>query len=198
MPCRRSHFASSKPFEAAPAPRSSPSSERRAPCGGDRPSGSSSSTALRARVRPRQRSTVARARSSYDSGARRLLHLDERPLDRADLRREDAVVERGEAHASPGPAHRDEHRRKRCEPEARVRGRTGAAAERDRGDPGRQHRNARGVRRAPNRRTGRRRARAHDGRSRDHEPLQLRQLRGPDSGHALQLGHVVERAVRVR
>src|SRR6476469_3996897 len=33
--------------------------------------------------------------------------------------------------------------------------------------------------------------------SRDHQPFQLRHVRGADPGHALQLGHGVERAVRL-
>ena len=58
MPCRRSHFASSKPFDGPGGAFSSPSSLSRAPCGGERPSGSWSRTGSWTRSVP-QRSTSA-------------------------------------------------------------------------------------------------------------------------------------------
>ncbi len=145
MPCRRSHFASSKPFDGPGGARSSPRSRSRAPCGGERPSGSSSragscgaqrSPAKHERLHP----LVERPRP------RRLLDLHHRPLRRADPGREHAVVELSQPHASPGPRDGDDRGRERRRSQARARGCETDGGEGGSRDEHRKHRRTRDVR----------------------------------------------------
>ena len=121
-----------------------------APCGGERPSGSSRYTGSRGPERSPAKQDGSRALVEA-AGLRRLVDLDDRPLDGADPRDEHAAIELGEPETPPRPAAERDRHGHRADAELRV-----AEDERERASAARRtsatrkHRHARGVReRAP-------------------------------------------------
>ena len=197
MPCRRSHLASSKPCDGPGGARSLPRSLSRAPCGGERPSGSSSRAGSSTPSVP-QRSTSAfirwsnvpgRGGSSTSTTAHSAV-----PIRVASTLRSSCAsrtlphpqATATTADASIADRRRESEAAQPTEPRVRAAANVGTT-------PGRaRFASAKPRQSAPTKACGRRMVT-----SRDHQSLQLRHVRRPDTGHAFELGDRVERAVRL-
>ena len=197
IPCRRSQRASSKPFDGPGGARSSPTSFSLAPWGGARPSGSSSRAGSRVRSVP-QRSTSTRIRWS-NAPARGGSWTSTRACSNVPIRGESALRSSWASRTLPQP----QATTRRAAPSTAHRSRTAptpkptaarAAATRNAGNRGTRTTSAPAhpTQTAPTTACGRRIVT-----SRDHQTFQLGHVRGPDSRHALKLGHRVERSVRL-
>ncbi len=103
MPCRRSQVRSSKPLALPRGSRTTASRLTRAPCGGARPSGSSSCTGSSTRRVPK-RFTRAKTRCSNIPTRGSAVTTAETRAARSDVRAERTAVERIEPRAAPPPA----------------------------------------------------------------------------------------------
>src|SRR5438552_11595753 len=197
MPCLRSHLASSNPFDGPGGAFSSPMSLSRAPCGGDRPSGSSSRTGSCTRRFP-QRSTSAFVRwsnvpSRGGSSTSTTAHSAVPIRDASTLRSSWASRTPPQPHATTTTAEPSAATRRRVSEVARPTEANATAAPSVGTTAGRAKlASAKPRQRAPTNACGRRSVT-----SRDNQTLQLRHVRGPYAGHAVELGDRVERPVRL-
>ena len=128
MPCRRSHLASSKPFEG---PGGAPQLAEQLQPGPLRRRSTERELEQDGLVGP-QRSPAEHERPHplvEGPRSRRLVDLDQRPLEGADPRREHAVVELAEPRAPPTPGDGHERRGDRRPSNTRVAGREAQSGE---------------------------------------------------------------------